>query len=183
MPEETQADVEENVTDPESEELQLARNEEAKRIVSKYVGWSAGTGAIPFPVWDIVAITSVQIKMVKELLDLYAVPFSETKVKSSLSVLFGSLSPYMLAGITATSLFKFVPVVGHALAAFTLPMLSAAASYAVGKVMISHLASGGTLADFQADKVKDKFKQAFEEGKAKVKAATARKTTAKPANT
>ena len=156
----------------DAEILRITRKDEAGRIVSKYVGWSAGTGAIPFPVWDIVAVGAVQVKMVKELLDLYDSPFAESKLKSSVSVLLGSLSPHLLAGVTAVSLFKFIPGVGHVLAAFTLPMLSSAASYAVGKVMIAHLEGGGSMADFNPSAVKEQFKDAFEEGKTKVKAAT-----------
>jgi uncharacterized protein (DUF697 family) len=161
-----------------SEIMGITRKEEAGRIVSKYIGWSAGTGAIPFPLWDVAAVAAVQIKMVKDLLALYEKPFSENKTKSSLSILIGSLSPHLLAGVTASSLFKFVPGVGHVLSALTLPLLSSAASYAVGKVMVAHLESGGSLANFDAHAVTDKFKDAFEEGKEKVKSATAKTSTA-----
>ena len=160
----------ENNEATESEQvITSSRKDEAKRIVSKHVGWSAGTGVIPLPLWDIAAVAAVQVKMVKELLDLYDRPFSESKTKNILYVLVGSLSPQMLARVTAASIFKFVPVVGHALAFFTLPMLSSAASYAVGKVMISHLENGGSLDDMKPGEVKEKFQNAFEEGKKKVK--------------
>jgi uncharacterized protein (DUF697 family) len=45
-------------------------------------------------------------------------------------------------------MLKFVPVVGTLAAAFVMPVLSAGATYAIGKAFIQHFESGGTLLDF-----------------------------------
>lgn len=158
----------------ETSVLNASTNEQAANaVVSKYTGWAAGSGAIPFPFWDVAAIATIEIKMVNELLDVYEKPFSETKARSILSVLIGSLSPQLLFGATATTLFKFIPGIGHVLASMTMPMLAAASAYAVGKVMINHLEKGGDLSDFDAKAATDDFKAAFTEGKKKAeKAAT-----------
>lgn len=149
------------------------RGEEASRIISKYVGWGAGAGAIPFPIWDIVGIATVQVKLIQELNTLYGVQFSESRARHIITVLAGSLSPQMLAGVTAVTLFKFVPFIGHALSAVTLPLLSSASAYAVGKVMVSHLEEGGDLSNFDADGAKEDFQAAFKEGQQKASAASA----------
>lgn len=148
-----------------------SREQAANTVISKYTGWAAGSGVIPFPFWDVAAIAAVEIKMVNELLDIYDKPFSESKARSIISILIGSLSPQLLFGATATSLFKFVPGVGHVLASMTMPMLAAASAYAVGQVMVSHLKTGGDLSDFDADAAKGEFKTAFDEGKKKAEQA------------
>jgi uncharacterized protein (DUF697 family) len=150
---------------PAATTLQLPRKEEAQRIISKYTGWGAGAGAIPLPLWDIAAVCAVQVKLVKDLLALYERPFSESRARSIVSVLIGSLSPALLAGVTASSLLKFVPGVGAVLAAATLPVLSSASSYAVGRVMLAHLEKGGSLSDFDAEAAKGEFKESFKEAK------------------
>ncbi len=152
-----------------SEDTQSSREQEANLVISKYTGWAAGSGAIPFPFWDLAAIAAVETKMVGELLDIYDKPFSESKARSIITVLIGSLSPQFLVGITAATLFKVVPGVGHVLAAMSMPMLAAASSYAVGHVMVNHLENGGDLFDFDAKAAKDAFKTAFAEGKKKNK--------------
>lgn len=146
-----------------------SREQEASRIINKYTGWAAGSGAIPFPVWDIAAMASVQVKMLKSLLDLYEVPFSETKVRSIVGVLVGSVCPQLLAGATAGSLAKFVPGIGHVLASISLPALGAASCYALGKVMLSHLEEGGDLSNFDTNSAKGTFRKEFEKGKEKAK--------------
>ena len=160
-------------TSTESTDLHISRKEEADRIISKYTGWAAGSGAIPFPFWDVVAMAAIETKMVKELLNLYGAPFSESKVRSVVTVLIGSLSPQLLTGITTTTLLKFVPG-GHVLAAFSLPLLGAASAYAVGQVIASHLENGGDLNNFDANAEKGNLKQRFEEGKEKLKGSAAK---------
>jgi hypothetical protein len=66
------------------------------------------------------------------------------------------------------SALKGVPLVGTTISLISMPILSAGATYLVGKVFIQHFASGGTLLDFnppdyrefikaQADKLKAKL--------------------------
>jgi len=52
------------------------------------------------------------------------------------------------SGIGAASTLKFVPVIGTLAAVFVMPVLSAGATYAIGKAFIQHFESGGTLLDF-----------------------------------
>jgi hypothetical protein len=43
---------------------------------------------------------------------------------------------------------KGLPGIGTAIGAITMPVISAGATYIIGKVFIQHFASGGTLLDF-----------------------------------
>jgi uncharacterized protein (DUF697 family) len=149
----------------------LTRDAEGDRIISKYVGWGAGSGSIPFPLFDVAAIGTVQVVMVRDLLALYEKSFSETRVRSVVAVLLGSLSPGTLAGATAITLLRVVPVFGTLLAGVTMPLLSSAATYAVGKAIQSHLAEGGDLLNLDTTKLRARVRNAYEEGKARTVAA------------
>ena len=152
---------------PQAEDAHITREQAANLVISKYTGWAAGSGAIPFPFWDVAAIAAVEIKMVNELLDIYDKPFSESKTRSIITILIGSLSPQLLVGATAATLFKVVPGIGHVLAALSMPMLAGASAYAVGQVMLNHLQNGGDLFNFDPKAKIDDFKAAFNEGKKK----------------
>jgi uncharacterized protein (DUF697 family) len=154
--------------------IEISRHAEANRIISKYVGWGAGSGVVPAPFLDVAAVATVQVMMVRELLALYEVPFSETRVRTTVSVLIGSLSPSVLAGATAMTFLKVVPFVGFPLAMLTMPLLASAATYAVGKVVSAHLEEGGNLDTLDSKSVKTRVRDAFKEGKAKLKKASDR---------
>ncbi len=157
---------------PQAENPHISREQAANFVISKYTGWAAGSGAIPFPFWDLAAIAAIEIKMVNELLDIYDKPFSESKTRSIITILVGSLSPQLLVGATAVTLFKVVPGIGSVLAAMSMPMLAAASAYAVGQVMLNHLKDGGDLFDFDAKAKINDFKAFFHEKKEKAESAS-----------
>jgi uncharacterized protein (DUF697 family) len=64
-------------------------------------------------------------------------------------------------GLLATGV-KFLPVIGTTVGLLTMPGLSVAATYAVGKVFIAHFEAGGTLLDFDPEKVREHFRAEFE---------------------
>lgn len=133
-------------------------------IVKKNMIWSAGVGLLPVPLVELVAITAVQVKLIKELSDHYGVPFSNELAKSSVVSLLGSLGGMAISKVLAVSFLRVVPVVGPLFAAVSLPVVSAGVSYAIGRVFISHFEMGGTLLDFDPEAVRDYFKSQFEEG-------------------
>jgi uncharacterized protein (DUF697 family) len=59
------------------------------------------------------------------------------------------------SGIGATSMLKSVPIIGTIVGAFVMPLLSAGATYAIGKAFIQHFESGGTLLDFNPPDYRD----------------------------
>lgn len=52
------------------------------------------------------------------------------------------------SGIAAASTLKAVPLFGMVVAGFVMPVLSAGATYAIGKAFVQHFESGGALLDF-----------------------------------
>ena len=141
------------------------KEEEASRIIGQNVLWATGGGVIPFPLIDMIAVTVVELKMLKELSALYEVPFKEDQVKSVLVSLLAGLGAPALGTALTVSLVNSIPVAGFASAFLAVPSLAAAFTYAVGKVFVQHFASGGTFLDFDPKTVREHFARQFEEGK------------------
>lgn len=141
------------------------RAEAALRLVRAYLPWSAGAGVIPLPGLDLTALLAVQLRMLARLADLYGVPFREQAAKSLIASLLGVALPASVAGGVASAL-KAIPLVGTLAGIATLPALGAAATYAVGKVFITHLESGGTFLDFDPAAVEAHFKEEFAKARA-----------------
>ena len=123
------------------------RNEVASRLVDRFAIWSGVAGIIPVPIVDVVAVGGLQVQMLRRLSQIYEVPFSENRGKALIAALAGALVP-TTSGIGAFSLLKAVPFVGTIVGSFVTPVLSAGASYGIGKAFIQHFESGGSLLDF-----------------------------------
>lgn len=158
------------------------RLQEANRIVQNRIWWSVAGGLVPIPWVDIVAVTSVQLSMIASLSKLYNVPFMDNKAKNIIAVLMGSIIPSSLARGTVGSALKAVPVFGQTIGSISMSAFSGAATYAIGKVFIQHFETGGTLLDFDIDKMRGHFEQEFEAGKTKAQQIAAEKNSGtKPA--
>ena len=130
---------------------------QAEKTLKKYVWGGAGIGLLPVPVLDLAAVTALQVKLVHSLARIYEVPFSEHRVKALLAALLGGgisvVHTPKLAGV-----FKILPLTAP-FAVFACSGLSAAATYAVGKVFILHFATGGTLLDFDPEAMREYYFQ------------------------
>src|SRR3954451_5174787 len=127
------------------------REEQATQVVDRLSLWSGAAGLIPVPLVDIAAVGGVQIHMLRRLSEIYGVPFSENRGKAVLASVAGAIIPASTATTTAMgvgSLIKGLPGFGSAIGALTMPVVSAGATWVIGKVFIQHFASGGTLLDF-----------------------------------
>ena len=123
------------------------RHESASNLVDRFAIWSGVAGLIPIPIVDIVAVGGLQLQMLRRISQIYEVQFSENRGKALIASLAGSLVP-ATSGMGAASALKAVPVLGILTSGFVMPVLSAGATYAIGKAFIQHFASGGTLLDF-----------------------------------
>jgi uncharacterized protein (DUF697 family) len=127
------------------------RDELASQLVDRLSLWSGAAGLIPVPLLDIAAVGGVQLHMVRRLSEIYGIPFSDNRGKAILASVAGAVIPASTATTTAMSvgsLLKAMPGIGTAIGALTMPVVSAGATWVIGKVFIQHFASGGTLLDF-----------------------------------
>jgi len=123
------------------------RGEVASKLVDRFAIWSGVAGLIPLPVVDVLAVGGLQVQMLRRLSQIYDVEFSQNRGKALIAALAGTMIP-VTSGMGAASAMKAVPVVNILAAGFVMPVLSAGATFAIGKAFIQHFESGGTLLDF-----------------------------------
>ena len=143
------------------------RHRQAEGIIYRNTFWALGAGAIVIPGVDLLAASAVQLKQLKQLSELYGVKFSEGLAKKLISSLLASLGGVAL-GALAGSAIKLIPGVGSTLGLFSLPVMVAASTRALGRIFVMHFEAGGTLLDFGPRKVQDYFKSEFEKAKDQV---------------
>lgn len=134
--------------------------EQANNIIKNHMYMAVGAGLIPVPFVDFVAVTGIQLDMLKKLADLYGADFQKNQAKVVISALGGAGIARMAAGMT-----KVIPVIGTILGGVTMSILSGASTYAVGEVFKNHFAEGGSFADLNVEKFKEFYKEKFEQGK------------------
>ena len=132
----------------------------ANTIIKNHMVWSMGAGFIPVPFVDLVAVTAIQLDMIRQLSRVYDVDFKETSGKAIIT----SLSGTSIARMGSRAV-KFIPGVGSILGGVTLAVLSGASTYAIGEVFKAHFDKGGTFLDFDASRLKRMYDEKFEKGK------------------
>lgn len=141
------------------------RQGKAQSIVHRNVVWALGIGLVPLPIVDFIGVTGVQLKMLRELSQLYDVSFSEQLAKKIIVSLAAGLGSAGIGAALAVSLFKFVPVVGLTVGPLSLPILGGAFTLTVGRVFVAHFESGGTILDFNPKTIREHFRKEFERAK------------------
>jgi len=145
-------------------ELVVVSPERLKKLL-QYHTWSAmAVGLIPLPMVDFAGVTAIQLNLIRKLAQEYQIKFFKGTVKNVLSAMVGALIPASASGRVAASLTKFIPGIGQTVGVITMPILSGATTYAVGKVFIQHFAAGGTILTFDPEKVKSFYEEALKEG-------------------
>jgi uncharacterized protein (DUF697 family) len=130
------------------------RDQVAAKLVDRFAIWSGVAGLVPIPVVDVLAVGGLQLQMLRRLSQIYGVDFSENRGKALIAALAGCMIP-ATSGMGAASALKAVPVINILAAGFIMPVLSAGATYAIGKAFVQHFESGGTLLDFNPPDYRD----------------------------
>lgn len=133
----------------------------ADTIVRNHVVWSMGAGMIPVLIADIFAVSAIQLDMIRQMSKLYDVEFNELQGKAIVSSLTGST----VARLAARSVVKLLPGVGSMIGGVAVSVFAGASTYALGEVFKKHFESGGTILDFDPERVKQMYKEKFEKGK------------------
>lgn len=134
---------------------------EAMNIIKQNIAWAVAAGLLPVPFVEVAAITAVEVKLIRELAEHFNVPFQKDLAKSAVASLLASLGSVALSKFVARSTFRFLPVVGPVVAAASLSVMSAAFTYAVGRVFAVHFATGGSLLDFNIENLREFFRNEF----------------------
>ncbi len=138
----------------------MKRSERVDVLIRNNMIYATALGLIPIPWVDIVAVTAVQINMIKTICDEYDIDYNEAAAKTFVTALVGSTFAKLGA-----SLIKSIPVVGTFVGGASMAVLSGASTYAVGKVFKKHFEDGGDLINFNADSWRKFYEDMFQEGK------------------
>lgn len=137
------------------------RSKHADTIIRNHMVWSMGAGLIPLPIADFFAVSAIQLDMVRQLCKLYELDFKENQMKAIVTALTSS----GLAKAGARAAIKFIPGLGSVIGGVTMAVLSGASSYALGEVFKKHFEQGGTILDFDMNRLKKMYDEKFEKGK------------------
>ena len=157
------------------------RHETAAKLVDRFSVWSGVAGLIPLPFIDVLAVGGLQVQMLRRVSQIYDVQFSENRGKALIASLAGTMIP-VTSGMGAASALKSVPLLGMVASAFVMPVLSAGATYAIGKAFIQHFESGGTLLDFNPPDYKEFIKSQKEMWDSRTKRSSVDAQTSHPAS-
>ena len=153
-------------------QIETTTAEELERIVNNHVLWAMGAGLIPVPLFDVAAVTAIQMDMLRQLARHSGSGFSDSTGKQFLVGLTGStfarigasaLTKSTFARIGA-SVFKFVPGIGSVIGAISMSALSGASTYAVGHVAINRFSAHDDLQSVDLAEVRKAYQEAFERG-------------------
>jgi uncharacterized protein (DUF697 family) len=167
----------EAMTSTTSTDVPEQRDQVASKLVDRFAVWSGVAGLIPLPVIDVLAVGGLQLQMLRRLSQIYGVEFSENRGKALIAALAGCMIP-ATSGMGAASALKAVPVVNILAAGFVMPVLSAGATYAIGKAFVQHFESGGTLLDFNPPDYREFVKAQKEMWESRTKGRSTSSTTA-----
>jgi uncharacterized protein (DUF697 family) len=99
--------------------------------------------------------------MIRQLCKVYQINFAETQGKAIVT----SLTSSTVARITAGSVVKMIPGLGSIIGGITVSVFAGASTYALGEVFKKHFSSGGTILDFDPERLRKLYKEQFEKGK------------------
>ncbi len=136
------------------------KSQKSYEIIKNHVAFSLGAALIPLPGADLLAVSGVQLNMLRQLAKLYDVSFMDSLGKNIIkAVASGS------AARVGASLVKAIPGVGTIVGEISMPVLSGASTFALGKVVAGHFEKGGTLQDMDVKTTKEAYKESMDEGK------------------
>ena len=137
---------------------------EAGNIIRNHSLYAMGAGLVPVFILDIVAVTAVQVEMIKNLCDLYEKPYEQTKGKAIVTALAGTtLARVGVSGVA--SLAKLIPVVGSVVGGATLAVTAGATTFAIGEVFRQHFERGGDLFDLDPEEFNAFYQEQLKKGK------------------
>lgn len=134
------------------------------RIIRGHVLWSMGAGLIPIPLFDIAAVTAIQMDALKKLAEEEGADYTTDGGKQFVTALTGGTFARLGA-----SLVKGIPGVGTVIGGLSMSAMSAASTYAICQVAITSFRSENGILLPDLDKAKRLYEKALEKGKAFVK--------------
>lgn len=150
---ETQTQMQESNSDnlPASVDLQN-KNEQADGIIRRYALFGTATGLIPVFGLDVAALTAIQVKMIKELANVYEYDIEDQMIRMSITTGVTSLAGRLVTAVATTITKAFSPlkfIIGGA----TQAALSGFMTAETGKIYQARMANGQNPADISVSEI------------------------------
>jgi uncharacterized protein (DUF697 family) len=138
----------------------MVQDEKADAAIREHVGYAIAASAIPIPIADVLAVTAVQLDLVRQLASVYGAKYDESWGKAMVAALTGA----SVARVGASAA-KAIPGVGWVLGFTTQAALSGASTWAVGELFKRHFAAGGTPDTFDLSQMREAYREWVERGR------------------
>jgi uncharacterized protein (DUF697 family) len=116
----------------------------ARKIVERHRTYAAIGGLMPLAVVNIASVTAVNLRMVRQLSELYQVPFQRDRARAVIVSLIGGAAPSGFGLATSSTLMWIVP--GGMLVGLGVSALAAGAlTRAIGQVFVESFENGAVL--------------------------------------
>ena len=126
---------------------QIARHAKANAIVERYSNFSVLGGVIPIPLLNVAGVTTIIVRMVKQLCKLYGVPYVPGRARALVVGVAGGAVPTTASTVATSTLVFFVPgvnLLGLAVSSVT----ASVCTRAIGRRFVEHFETGANLLDF-----------------------------------
>ena len=140
------------MTTPMSQQMSV-REAASMQIVYRYVAMSAGAALIPAPGVDTIVLAGIHVALIKEICEQYDVSFSEHAARNILIAVLASVGPGAVGSLASRKVLQVLSATTRVFGWAFLSAWSAAFSYGLGRLFITHFESGGTLLSFDATRV------------------------------
>ncbi|MBF0276130.1 MAG: hypothetical protein HQM13_00005, partial [SAR324 cluster bacterium] len=143
--------------------------ENAEKIVKKYILLSGGAGLIPIPLFDQIVIGSLLVKMTFDLGQLYEVKITRFRSKAIITAILGGAHAEWIPRFIMRGLILFAPGINVVGMMVLRPAFAGAITYAVGNIFIKQFEAGHTLENFDQKQAKKDFGEQIKAGQRFVK--------------
>ncbi|PPK88015.1 uncharacterized protein (DUF697 family) [Neolewinella xylanilytica] len=140
------------------------KSDKADSIIRKYALFGTATGLIPSFGLDVAALTVIQVKMIRELAELYDYDIDDQMIRTTITTGVCALGGRLLTGIASSITRAFSPLkflVGGA----TQAALSGFTTAEIGKIYQARLSSGDNPSDITVSEIVNHIVQQVQEGK------------------
>jgi uncharacterized protein (DUF697 family) len=81
----------------------------ARRIVDRHKNYAAAGGLVPLPAANIASVTAINLRMVRQLSELYGVPFERDRTRSLIIALIAGAAPTGVGLAASSTLMWIIP--------------------------------------------------------------------------
>lgn len=161
--------VEETVTEEtvvtETEEAEAvvyasADDAEVEKTIRKSVYAAMGIGVVPVQLFNLAAVTAIQLDLVRRLSCLYGVDFKEGIAKKIIATVISSCVPALGSMVMGDAVIG-IPLIGLPLAVGSKSILGGLSTYATGQMFVTHFKRGGGFIGANMDALKEDFSASF----------------------